>query len=190
MALFGSLMGARKSGAMALFRRHAAVPSPALIDKVARCYIAVALVAYLVDLLRQTRDGLTDGMGRPFGDDFINFWSGPFLAWHQRSAEIYNFSAFHAFEQSVVGASLMGYHYSYPPALLVLTAPLALIPYSRACALAMRRVVRVLSRAPRRHAGRPHAVAGAGHAGGPRQRHRRTERNLDRGAVRRRTRPA
>ena len=135
MALFGSLMGARKSGAMALFRRHAAVPSPALIDKVARCYIAVALVAYLVDLLRQTRDGLTDGMGRPFGDDFINFWSGPFLAWHQRSTEIYNFSAFHAFEQSVVGASLMGYHYSYPPALLVLTAPLALIPYIPALVL-------------------------------------------------------
>jgi hypothetical protein len=47
-----------------------------------------------VDLLRQTRDGLTDGMGRPVGDDFINFWSGPFLAWHQRSAEIYNFGAF------------------------------------------------------------------------------------------------
>jgi hypothetical protein len=135
MALFGSLMGARKSGAMALFRRHAAVPSPALIDKVARCYIAVALVAYLVDLLRQTRDGLTDGVGRPFGDDFINFWSGPFLAWHQRSAEIYNFSAFHAFEQSVVGASLMGYHYSYPPALLVLTAPLVLIPYVPALVL-------------------------------------------------------
>ncbi len=135
MALFDSLMGARKSGAMALFRRHAAVPSPALIDKVARCYIAVALVAYLVDLLRQTRDGLTDGMGRPFGDDFINFWSGPFLAWHQRSAEIYNFSAFHAFEQSVVGASLMGYHYSYPPTLLVLTAPLALIPYVPALVL-------------------------------------------------------
>ena len=135
MALFDSLMGARKSGAMALFRRHAAVPSPVLIDKVARCYVAVALVAYLVDLLRQTRDGLTDGMGRPFGDDFVNFWSGPFLAWHQRSAEIYNFSAFHAFEQSVVGASLMGYHYSYPPTLLLLTAPLALIPYVPALVL-------------------------------------------------------
>jgi arabinofuranan 3-O-arabinosyltransferase len=135
MAIFESLMGARKSGALALFRRHAALPSPALIDKVARSYIAVAFVAYLVDLLRQTRDGLTDGMGRPFGDDFINFWSGAFLAWHQRSAEIYNFSVFHAFEQSVVGAGLMGYHYSYPPALLVLTAPLALIPYVPALVL-------------------------------------------------------
>src|ERR1700733_3672658 len=129
MALFDSLMGARKSGAMALFRRRATVPSPALIDKVARCYVGVALVAYLVDLLRQTRDGLTDGAGRPFGDDFINFWSGPFLAWHQRAAEIYNFDAFHVFEQSVVGEHLQGYHYSYPPTLLVLMAPLALVLY-------------------------------------------------------------
>jgi arabinofuranan 3-O-arabinosyltransferase len=135
MALFESLLGARKSGANALLGGPAAVPSPALIDRVARSYVAVAFVAYVVDLLRQTRDGLTDGVGRPFGDDFINFWSGPFLAWHHRSAEIYNFAAFHAFEQSVVGASLMGYHYSYPPTLLVLTAPLALIPYVPALVL-------------------------------------------------------
>jgi hypothetical protein len=79
--------------------------------------------------LRQTHDKLTDGAGRPFGDDFINFWSGPFLAWHHRVAEIYNFGAFHAFEQSVVGEQLQGYHYSYPPTLLLLMAPLALVPY-------------------------------------------------------------
>ncbi len=135
MTLLQSLLGARKPGGNVPRGGAAAVPSPALIDKVARSYIAVAFVAYVVDLLRQTRDGLTDGVGRPFGDDFINFWSGPFLAWHQRSAEIYNFAAFHAFEQSVVGASLMGYHYSYPPTLLVLTAPLALIPYVPALVL-------------------------------------------------------
>ena len=105
------------------------MPSPALIEKIARCYVAVTIIVYLVDLWRQTRDGLTDGAGRPFGDDFINFWSGPYLAWHQRAAEIYNFEAFHAFEQSIVGLHLQGYNYSYPPVLLVLTAPLALVPY-------------------------------------------------------------
>jgi hypothetical protein len=104
-------------------------PSPGLIDKIARCYVVVAFVVFVADLLRQTSDGLTDGVARPFGDDFINFWSGPFLAWHQRTAEIYNFDAFHAFEQSIVGDHLQGYNYSYPPVLLVLTAPLALIPY-------------------------------------------------------------
>jgi len=128
MASFSDLPDAKAAGASGL-SRGAAVPSPALIEKIARCYIAVAAIVYLVDLLRQTRDGLTDGAGRPFGDDFINFWSGPFLAWPQRAAEIYNFEAFHAFEQSIVGVHLQGYNYSYPPVLLVLTAPLALIPY-------------------------------------------------------------
>ncbi len=109
--------------------RAAAIPAPDLIDKIARSFVAVAAIAYVVDLLRQTRDGLTDGIERPLGDDFINFWSGSFLAWHQRAAEIYNFGAFHAFEQGVVGGHLMNYHYSYPPTMLVLTAPLAFMPY-------------------------------------------------------------
>jgi arabinofuranan 3-O-arabinosyltransferase len=96
---------------------------------VAISWIGVASAAYVVDLLHQTRDGLTDGAGRPFGDDFINYWSAAFLAWHGRAADIYNWSAFHAFEQSVVGASLDFYHYSYPPVLPVLTAPLAVLDY-------------------------------------------------------------
>lgn len=129
MALLDSFATVRKFGASALLRSRAAAPRPELIVKIARCYVAVASIVYVVDLLRQTRDGLTDGIGRPFGDDFINFWSGPVLAWYQRAAEIYNFGAFHVFEQSVVGGPLQGYHYSYPPMLLVLTAPLALLPY-------------------------------------------------------------
>src|SRR5665213_3493037 len=129
MALLPNATDAPDVGARTPLRAHAAMPSSALIEKVARCYVAVTMMVYVVDLLRQTRDGLTDGAGRPFGDDFVNFWSGPFLAWHQRAAEIYNFDAFHAFEQSVVGEHLQGYHYSYPPTLLVLMVPLAFVPY-------------------------------------------------------------
>jgi arabinofuranan 3-O-arabinosyltransferase len=129
MALLESGTSVRKFGAKALLRGRGAMPLPGLIDKIARCYVAVAFLIYVTDLLRQTHDRLTDGVARPFGDDFINFWSGPFLAWHQRAAEIYNYDAFHAFEQSVVGPHLQGYNYSYPPTLLVLTAPLALVPY-------------------------------------------------------------
>jgi arabinofuranan 3-O-arabinosyltransferase len=129
MALLPNPTDAPGVGARTPLRAPAAMPSSALIEKVARCYVAVTIIVYVVDLLRQTRDGLTDGAGRPFGDDFVNFWSGPFLAWHQRAAEIYNFDAFHVFEQSVVGEHLQGYHYSYPPTLLVLMAPLALVPY-------------------------------------------------------------
>jgi arabinofuranan 3-O-arabinosyltransferase len=101
----------------------------ARLRMLAVCWIAVAAVAYVADLLRQTHAGLTNGALRPFGDDFINYWSGAFLAWHGRAPEIYNWNAFHAFELGVVGASLDFYHYSYPPTLLVLTAPLAALPY-------------------------------------------------------------
>jgi arabinofuranan 3-O-arabinosyltransferase len=96
---------------------------------VAICWIAVAGAVYVFDLLRQTRDGLTNGAGRPFGDDFINYRSAAFLAWHGRAAEIYDWSAFHAFEERIVGAALDFYHYSYPPVLPVLTAPLAVLGY-------------------------------------------------------------
>jgi hypothetical protein len=44
---------------------------PARLKVVARCWIVVAAVAYVVDLLRQTSAGLTNGVSRPFGEDFL-----------------------------------------------------------------------------------------------------------------------
>jgi len=73
---------------------------------IATCWIAVAAVAYVVDLWRQTQVHLTNGALRPFGDDFINYWSGAYLAWHHRAAEIYNWNAFHAFETSLAAQRL------------------------------------------------------------------------------------
>jgi hypothetical protein len=102
---------------------------PARLRLFARCWIVVAPVIYLCDLLQQTRVDLTDGIRRPFGDDFVNFWSGAWLALHGRAREVYDFDAFHLFETSVVGSHIDTYNYSYPPVLLLLTAPLALIPY-------------------------------------------------------------
>src|SRR3954470_14346456 len=93
------------------------------------CWIVIALAAYVIDLLRQTHDGLSDGASRAFGDDFVNYWSGAFLAFHGRAAEVYDLPAFHAFEQSITGANIGFYHYGYPPLLPILTVPLALIPY-------------------------------------------------------------
>ena len=89
----------------------------------------MAFGAYLIDLLGQTREGLSNGSGRPFGDDFVNYWSSAFLAFHGRAAEVYDFAAFHAFERSITGPNIQFYHYSYSPVLLILTLPLALLPY-------------------------------------------------------------
>jgi hypothetical protein len=103
--------------------------NPTRLRMIAHCWIVVASVAYLIDLLRQTNDGLTDGIRRPFGDDFVNYWSGAFLALHGRATEVYDFLAFHTFEASITGPNIDYYHYSYPPVLLLLTLPLALFPY-------------------------------------------------------------
>jgi Glycosyltransferase family 87 len=101
----------------------------ARLKMIAQCWIVIACIAYVLDLLQQTHDGLSDGVRRPFGDDFVNYWSGAFLAAHGRAAEVYDFLAFHVFEQSVTGPAIQSYHYSYPPVLLLLTLPLAFIPY-------------------------------------------------------------
>jgi hypothetical protein len=103
--------------------------NPTRLRLIAQCWIVIAFAAYLIDLLRQTHDGLSDGIRRPFGDDFVNYWSGAFLAFHGRATEVYDFLAFHRFEQSITGPNIDAYHYSYPPVLLLLTLPLALIPY-------------------------------------------------------------
>jgi Glycosyltransferase family 87 len=102
---------------------------PARLKLIAWFWLVIAGAVYVADLLHQTQDGLSDGVSRAFGDDFVNYWSAAFLAAHGRAAEIYDFAAFHLFEQSVSGPNIGFYHYSYPPLLLLLTLPLVLIPY-------------------------------------------------------------
>jgi len=103
---------------------------PTLAITLARSFVAAAAFGYLFDLWHQTQDHLTNGAaGRPFGDDFINYWSAAFLTLQGRVHEIYDIHAFHAFQQTIAGPTLSGYHYSYPPVMLLLSAPIALIPY-------------------------------------------------------------
>jgi arabinofuranan 3-O-arabinosyltransferase len=107
--------------------REAAVPTRVIT--VARSFVAAALFGYFFDLLQQTHHRLVNAAGRPFGDDWVNYWSAAYLALHGRAAEIYDLPVFHAFQESIVGSPLDGYHYSYPPVMLLFTAPFALIPY-------------------------------------------------------------
>jgi len=93
------------------------------IRTIASIWAIAAGLFYCYDILRDTGRTLAAG-GRPLGDDFVSFWSGPQLAWSGRAAEVYNCPAYHAFQVSI-GA----YNYSYSPILLVLTAPLAAFPY-------------------------------------------------------------
>ena len=102
----------------------------ALLRRIAHVWIALAGAFVVFDLWRKTGVGLTDGDGRPIGDDFVNYFSGAWLALHQRVGEIYHWPAYHAFQEQLVGAAVSpNYNYSYPPLALVLTLPLAALPY-------------------------------------------------------------
>jgi hypothetical protein len=97
------------------------------------CVIWPVLLA--VHLVRQLRVGWTDGIDRPFGEDFLNFWSGAQMAITGRVLSIYDMAAFHDFQVAVVGNAIDLYHFSYPPTLLALIAPFALFPYPLAWAV-------------------------------------------------------
>jgi arabinofuranan 3-O-arabinosyltransferase len=112
-----------------LHPQHAHGPRTPVAITLARCFVAAAVVSYLANLYPQTLDHLTDGNGPPFGDVFVNSWSAAYLTLHRRLAEIYDVNAFYAFEQSVVRPAVSGYHYSYPSVMLLISAPLSLIPY-------------------------------------------------------------
>lgn len=120
--------------------------------RVARIWLCVAVPLLLFILVRQTRVGWGDGTGAPFGEDFINFWSGARLALDGQWPIVYDIAAFHSYQNSVVGAEIGLYHYSYPPVTWLLTAPFAALPYLAgwaawqvggwlAFALALRRVL-------------------------------------------------
>jgi arabinofuranan 3-O-arabinosyltransferase len=131
MVLSADQTRAQGFGTRAIFGVDTMPVSLDFIKRVACCFITVYVVFYFNDLLQKAHGT----MDRAIGDDFINFWSGPYLAWHHRAAEIYNFAAFHSFEQSIAGRGLQAYQYSYPPTLLVLMAPFAVVPYLPALAL-------------------------------------------------------
>src|SRR5437879_4090457 len=99
-----------------------------LARAIARTWIVVVGLLYCYDILRDAGGSLNSN-GRPLGDDYVNYWSGAYLAWHGRIAEIYNWPVYHAFQQGIVGDKVEIYLYAYPPVLLILTAPLAVMPY-------------------------------------------------------------
>src|SRR5262245_36204760 len=72
------------------------------LRRIAWTWVALAGAFCVFDLVRKVSVGLTNGDGRPIGDDFINYWSGAYLALHQRAAEIYNWHAYHAFQEQLV----------------------------------------------------------------------------------------
>ncbi len=91
----------------------------------------LAAIGYLL----WTRAGLLDGWGRPLGTDFSNIWTAGRTALAGQAAASYDFAAHLAAEQAAFGPDVPFYSWHYPPSLLLVAAPLALLPYLAALAL-------------------------------------------------------
>lgn len=123
-----SSVAASTPGAASLF-------APERLRRIGILWLVITGTLLLARLYGQTRAGLTDGAGHPFGEDFLNFWSAPALAVQGRVSEIYDIARFHGFQVDAVGHPIDLYHYSYPPVMLLFTAPLGWLPYIAAWAV-------------------------------------------------------
>jgi Glycosyltransferase family 87 len=80
--------------------------------------------------------GLVDPRGKPFGYDFMAYWSAARLVLAGRPEAVFSEAALRAVQHAAV-ASLpnIWYPWQYPPIFLLLVTPLGLLPYPAALAL-------------------------------------------------------
>jgi len=102
-----------------------------LVRAAAYCWIAIATVAVAVHVFQHLQHSMANAAGEPLGADFLNTWTGAALAWQGQAPTVYDWLAYHRFQEQVIVGALDFYHYSYPPVLLLL-APLGALPYPAA----------------------------------------------------------
>jgi len=102
-----------------------------------RLWALAVLVAALAGLcyLLATSNGLNDYKGRPLGSDFSDIYAGGSYALDGTAAKAFDPALQHAREQAIFGPDTPFYGWHYPPFLLFVAAPLALLPYTAALAV-------------------------------------------------------
>lgn len=97
------------------------------------CWGIVAAVVSLAllagDAFAHLTHGVTNGTGEQLARDFINYWSGAKLAMAGQALQAYDRSAFHLYQQTLIGPASEFKIYGYPPVLMLLCRPLAVLPY-------------------------------------------------------------
>lgn len=73
--------------------------------------------------------GLIDHAGKPLGTDFMSFYAASKLALTGQAAQAWNPYAHQAAQDAIFGRQLGYWAFFYPPAYLLVCAPLALMPY-------------------------------------------------------------
>jgi alpha-1,2-mannosyltransferase len=87
----------------------------------------VAMIGWVI-----ASDGLIDPNGKPIGTDFSSFYAAGSMALEGHAAGAYDMAAHYARQQQIFGAATPYYAWFYPPFLLFIAAPLALLPYPAA----------------------------------------------------------
>jgi hypothetical protein len=77
-------------------------------------------------------DSLTDPNGKPIGTDFSSFYAAGSMALEGHGLNVYDMAAHYARQQEIFGAKTPYYAWFYPPFLLFIAVPLALLPYPAA----------------------------------------------------------
>lgn len=105
-------------------------PSAAVDGSLKRLIAALcAIYVVLLGAYATTLDGQFDVTAHPVGRDFINYWSGPVLAFQDKIGVLFDPVRYHLAQEALVGRPFAYHVWSYPPTLLLLIAPLAALPY-------------------------------------------------------------
>ncbi|MEZ0225357.1 MAG: glycosyltransferase family 87 protein [Alphaproteobacteria bacterium] len=103
--------------------------TPERVKLWATCFAIAWIFLLLFDAWAHSSQGVTDDNGEHIGRDFINYWAGAKLAVDGKAAEAYDLDAFHKFQQTLVGDASEWKMYSYPPVAMLMTLPLAFLPF-------------------------------------------------------------
>lgn len=92
---------------------------------------AIAYVATISWVSPVPRDGTSLAVGR----DFLNFWMYGRAAWSDDPGAFYDVRAYHDAIRDLLGYSLNGQNWSYPPSVMLLAAPFGQLGYMTALGL-------------------------------------------------------
>ena len=101
-------------------------------------WYSTALIAGTVAVMAWVLSGhgMADPMGRPVGTDFLRLWAASHALLNGEEHAIYDPSAFFALERAVTRPPTPDFYpWNYPPSSLLITYPLALLPYLESLAV-------------------------------------------------------
>src|SRR5437660_12452634 len=104
--------------------------------RVYSCMVVLIFCIVFVVWLGLSLPDLVDPRGKPFGYDFMAYWSAAKLALAGHPAAAFDESVISAVQHAAVPASPgIVFPWHYPPVFLLAVAPLGLLPYAAALAL-------------------------------------------------------